>query len=262
MHQKGLTLSVQNRMTMLHDMHCHLDFMTNGEQVAEEARAAGTLIFANTVEPGGFDGAIERFGNFDNVSIGLGFHPWWMQEETLDDQLNVFEMRFESTRFIGEVGLDFGRRGKATADIQVAAFTRIAQLCGSAGGKLLSLHAVRSAETVLDILERTGALANCTCIFHWFSDTSVQLLRARRAGCFFSINPMMASTGRGREYIKAIETDRLLLEADAPPEQGMAYSYGELHTQLEKAAEAVASSHGPDALATIAATAEHLLGRE
>ena len=158
--------------------------------------------------------------------------------------------------------MDFGRRGAATRESQIEAFTRIARLCADEGGKLLSLHAVRSAETVLDVLERTGALTSCTCIFHWFSDTSAQLLRARRAGCFFSVNPMMASTGRGREYIKAIETERLLLEADAPPEQGMAYSYGELRMQLQAAADAIAAAHGSHALDAIATTSEKLLALE
>ena len=246
-------------MAQLHDMHCHLDFMTNGEQVAADAASAGSLIFANSVTPEGFEGACKRFGTCENVRIGLGLHPWWVAEDTLCQRLDAFERNLPSTRFVGEIGLDFGRRGAATRDLQLKAFERIARLCADAGGKLMSLHAVRSAETVLDILEETGALTNCTCIFHWFSDTSVQLLRARRAGCYFSVNPMMASTGRGREYIRAIEVDRLLLEADAPPEQDMPYSYSELSSQLQKAADAVAASRGPDALDTIAATAVRLL---
>ena len=248
-------------MPELHDMHCHLDFMSNGEKVAADAQAAGTLIFANTVEPDGFTMARRRFGGYENVRVGIGLHPWWVDGENPCQQLATFERLLHETPFVGEIGLDFGRRGAATRDAQVESFTHIAQLCASVGGKLLSLHAVRSAQTVLDILERTGALDTCTCIFHWFSDTSVQLLRARRAGCFFSINPMMASTGRGREYIKAIEVDRLLLEADAPPEQGMAYSYNELHAQLERAGDAIAAAHGEAALNVIAKTSNHLLGR-
>lgn len=246
-------------MPILHDMHCHLDFMANGEEVARDAQAAGTHIFANTVEPSGYTAACGRFAEFGNVRIGLGLHPWWVDAEDPAQQIAAFEQLLPDTRYVGEIGLDFGRRGSATRDTQVEAFTRIAQLCADAGGKLLSLHAVRSAETVLDILECTGALATCTCIFHWFSDTSTQLLRARRAGCFFSVNPMMASTGRGREYIKAIESDCLLLEADAPPEQGMDYSYGELCVQLGRAGEAIVAAHGDAVLDTIAATSKRLL---
>ena len=247
-------------MSILHDMHCHLDFMANGEEVARDAQAAGTYIFANTVEPDGYATACGRFAEFGNVRIGLGLHPWWVDAEDPSRQVAAFEEQLPNARYVGEIGLDFGRRGAATRDMQMEAFSHIAKLCADAGGKLLSLHAVRSAETVLDILERTGALTTCTCIFHWFSDTSTQLLRARHAGCFFSVNPMMASTGRGREYIKAIESDRLLLEADAPPEQGMAYSYRELCTQLGRASEAIASAHGDAVLDTIAATSKRLLG--
>lgn len=246
-------------MPKLYDMHCHLDFMSNGEEVAADAQTAGMLIFANTVEPDGFAVARRRFSDFENVHVGVGLHPWWVDGENPHRQLAIFERLLPETRFVGEVGLDFGRRGAVTRDAQVESFERIAQLCASAGDKLLSLHAVRSAQTVLDILERTGALDKCTCIFHWFSDTSEQLLRARRAGCFFSINPMMASTGRGREYIKAIEVDRLLLETDAPPEQGIAYSHDELRTQLERAGNAVVTAHGDAALDAIATTSKRLL---
>ena len=66
-------------MTELHDMHCHLDFMTNGESVAREAAAAGSLLFATTVTPDGYVRARERFGAFGNVRVGVGLHPWWVR---------------------------------------------------------------------------------------------------------------------------------------------------------------------------------------
>ena len=246
-------------MASLHDMHCHLDFMANGELVAAEAAASGTMLFANTVTPAGFEGALERFGTSENVRIGLGFHPWWVSADNLNCNLDTFEQHLIETRFVGEIGLDFGRRGEENREEQLRAFRRIAALCAAAGGKLISLHAIRSAETALDILEESGAIESCTCIFHWFSDSSTQLARARRAGCYFSVNPMMAAAKRGREYLRAIAPDHLLLETDAPPEEGMRYSYEELRAQLAAAADAIAASHGPDVLDTVAATAERLL---
>ena len=47
-------------MNGLHDMHCHLDFMENGEEVAREAERAGSLLFATTVTPAGYEAARQR----------------------------------------------------------------------------------------------------------------------------------------------------------------------------------------------------------
>ena len=65
-------------MTSLNDMHCHLGFMTNGEQVAVDARDAGTLLFCNTVGPDEWADARKRFAGFQNVIVGFGMHPWWV----------------------------------------------------------------------------------------------------------------------------------------------------------------------------------------
>ena len=88
---------------------------------------------------------------------------------------------------------------------------------------MLSIHAVKAAGEALDVLERAGALVGNACIFHWFSGTSDELQRAVRAGCFFSINPRMLASKRGRAYAQAVPAERLLLETDAPSQPGERY---------------------------------------
>ena len=39
------------------------------------------------------------------------------------------------------------------------------------------------ARMVLDILDKTGCLEYCCCIFHWFTGSNEDLTRALRAGC-------------------------------------------------------------------------------
>ena len=233
----------------LHDAHCHLDFMADGEQVAADALEAGCLLYANTVEPGSYEAVAARFSRFGNVRVGLGLHPWWVREDARA-QVAEFEGLFDGAgvRYVGEVGLDFGKRAAGTRDGQLLAFESIARQAGSRGGCALSLHAVRSAGTVLDVLGRTGALESCTCIFHWFSGSSDELQRAIGSGCLFSVNEMMAASRRGREYIKAIPAGQLLLETDAPPEdQGGAYGYRRLEESLRVALSAVGELKGTEA---------------
>ena len=239
----------------MHDAHVHLDFMANGKQVAADAAAVGTLLFANTVTPGGFVSARARFDTCENVSVGWGMHPWWVDAQA---ELSLPPIPAE-TRFVGEVGLDFGTRHAASRDIQIRVFERIARQCAEQGGKVLSIHSVRAAREVLDMLESCGTLETCTCVFHWYTGPSDQLKRAIDAGCLFSVGPRMLATGKGREYVKAIPATRLLLETDAPPSQGDSFAFAELHDLLASAAHGVARIKGESAIETIAETAARLL---
>ncbi|MBQ9044046.1 MAG: TatD family hydrolase [Eggerthellaceae bacterium] len=239
----------------MHDMHCHLGFMENGEEVAADALTAGSLLFANTVTPDEWRDARKRFASFGNVVVGFGMHPWWVDERWRIEE----ELDGAQPDVIGEAGLDLGRRHAETRALQLRTFEAIASWAGSRGGKLLSLHSVHAAAETLEILERTGALESCTCIFHWFTGPSDLLKRAVQAGCLFSAGPRMLATGKGREYVKAIPVGQLLLETDAPPEQGQRYSYAELRAELESAAASIAGIKGADALEVIEATSRKLL---
>lgn len=242
------------------DAHVHLDFMANGEEVAAAAQAAGVQLFAGTVTPAGFAAARERFAGFGNVHLGLGLHPWWVESA---DDAGPFLALLPETRFVNEVGLDFGKRHGVTRDAQVAVFTRIAEACAQAGGKVLSIHSVHAAREALDTLEAAGALETCTCVFHWFTGPSDQLKRAIGAGCLFSVGSRMLATGKGREYAKAIPVAQLLVETDAPPEQGQPYSLADLQVDLLRAAEGVAAVKGGDpdgVLAELGRNGRSLLG--
>lgn len=286
-------------MVLLHDMHCHLDFMVNGEEVAYGAQQAGSLIFANTVTPEGWLAARARFAGFDNVIAGFGMHPWWVSDAVgptpsknvprlsgsqraehrrLANEARstnpMHSLRGRSVRenvislletydpsFIGEIGLDFGWRHQSSKQEQTAMFQAIADWAGKRQGKLISLHSIKASRETLDILESAGALSACTCLFHWFSGPSDQLKRAIDAGCYFSCGVRMLATGKGREYVKAIPSARLLLETDAPPERDTAYSFESLQTSLKDVAQSIASIKGTAVLAEIEQTARTLLGK-
>lgn len=117
------------------------------------------------------------------------------------------------------------------------------------GGKVVSLHAVRAVDDVLNVLERADALtadAGNACIIHWFSGTSDQLTRARRVGCYFSVNPRMLDSKRGRAYAQAIPADRLLLETDEPASEGAPWSAARVRGSLEETLTQLAALRGDD----------------
>lgn len=242
------------------DMHCHLDFADDAQRAAREAAARGIGCFSVTVTPQDYEAAVCELEPCENVRVGLGLHPWWVADGLCgEDDIALFERLAASTAFIGEVGLDFGARRSGTEDAQVAAFERVLSAC-AAGGKVLSVHAVKAEDAVLDLLERQALPEGNACILHWFSGSSDQLQRAIALGCFFSVGPRMVASKRGREYAKAIPLGRLLLETDAPPQPGSAIPYGEIETLLVSTLEAVELLRGEGAAARIAQTSERLLG--
>lgn len=199
-----------------YDMHCHLDFCANPEAFAQEGAKHGLAFLACTVTPADYLACKPGLANQPNVALGLGMHPWWL--EGCQDGPDQAVQLVPETRFVGEVGMDLSPKLAFFEHEQLEAFGRIVQACVSNGGAVLSIHGVRSAAKVLDVLERTGALENCANVFHWFSDSMDQFVRAQNAGCFFSVGKRMLDTRRGRECVRQVPAGKLVLETDMPPE--------------------------------------------
>lgn len=226
----------------LYDAHVHLDFMRNAREVAIEAAARDIRLFANTVTPAGYAATQKLVGDLPNVDVGLGLHPWWVASPEAD--LALFDKLLPATTWVGEVGLDLspkrGRHGR-----QVDTFRHIAHSCAQAGGKTLSIHSVRAASVVLDILDETGCTAQNRCVFHWFSGSTEELWRAIHADCWFSVNEMQASTRRAREQLKLIPADRLLFETDLPPKEDVIFLAEKIEESLTRAQALTAAIRKP-----------------
>jgi TatD DNase family protein len=208
-------------------MHCHLDFAPDPAAAALACRAAGAAALSCTVDPRDYEAAraaldTPGLAQGNRVRVAAGLHPWWVADGSCGaaEVALACELAREG-RFVGEVGLDFAPRREGTFDAQLAAFDRVcAAAAAGEGGKLLSIHAVRSAHAVLDVLERRGLLGSAHCVLHWFSGSGDELARAVRAGCWFSVGTRMLATKRGRAYARQVPADRLLLETDLPNDRG------------------------------------------
>ena len=251
----------------LFDMHCHLGFADNAVGLARAFAEAGGGALSATVEPSEYVRMRDLLASEPAACVGLGLHPWWIDDGHCGeaDVEACVELAREA-RFIAEVGLDLGKRCARSRDLQLDAFERICAAAGEMGDKVISLHAVNAAAEVLDVLERTGCLAPaagdataCACILHWYSGSSDQLQRAVRLGCYFSINPRMLQTKRGREYARILPADRLLLETDLPPSEGGKLEAGELFGVLEGTLKALEELRGEPLADRIAATSRRLL---
>lgn len=238
----------------LFDAHCHLDLMARPDAVADEATTLGLSLFDCGVDPRDFARAKKRAYNHSNIFAGIGLHPWWLVDGRCGPaEVNLLCEVATQERYIGEVGLDFSTRFAGSEPLQIQALERLcdALVQHPFAGRVISIHAVRSAGTVLDVLESHGLLTpspdSPAIIFHWFSGTSNEFVRARSAGCYFSVNERMLATKRGREYARQIPLDRLLLETDAPAEPNTETSAQSLIKSLARTSMRIASLKNCDA---------------
>lgn len=238
----------------LFDAHCHLDLMAHPDAVADEATALGLGLFDCGVDPRDFSVANERARRQPGIIAGIGLHPWWLADGRCGPaEVNLLCEVAAQEHYIGEVGLDFSARFAGSEPLQIQALDRLCDAlvqCPRAG-RVMSIHAVRSARTVLDVLESHGLLISNpdspVIIFHWFSGTSDELVRARNAGCYFSVNERMLASKRGREYARQIPLDRLLLETDSPAEPNTETSAQSLIRSLTRTSIRIASLKNCDA---------------
>lgn len=207
---------------MLLDTHFHLDFfrdVTYQQEFVASLENLGAGVVAQTVRPSDYPRrVVSRWSS-------LGFHPWFIDENKVERELEIFSDSLTTTRYVGEVGLDFSSRGltRAKPELQTEVFRRIVVSCSQAAKQfnvpfVLSIHSVKSASTVLDILEQDGGAADGLLIpvFHWFSDGGLELNRLLKMGCYVSINHRMLETKRGRAYAQQVPATQLLLETDLP----------------------------------------------
>lgn len=145
----------------LFDVHCHLDLMAHPDAVADEATALGLVLFDCGVDPHDFARAKKRACSRSNIFAGIGLHPWWLADGRCGPaEVNLLCEVADQERYIGEVGLDFSARFAGSEPLQIQTFDRLcdALVQHPLTGRVISIHAVRSAGTVLDVLESHGLL--------------------------------------------------------------------------------------------------------
>lgn len=199
---------------MLYDMHCHLDLMPQMERIIQESLAQKLGIMAVATTPKAYKKEIKFCNSNTNIKVALGLHPQLVAERY--NEFSVFMDYIADAKYIGEIGLDFNRQYYSSKEKQIEVFTNIIKACSELGNKVISIHSVKSAQYVLDILELFNATKNNHCILHWFTGVEKQLLKAIDLGCYFSINKKMLYTVNGKKVIQTIPESRLLIETDAP----------------------------------------------
>jgi TatD DNase family protein len=195
-------------MNLYIDTHCHLDLYTDPVKALDEA--PGTVVVVATELPSQYRLQSVRFRGDPRVRVALGLHP--LRAASVST-LEVSELvrQLANTEYVGEVGLDFFRHGRDTKTAQLRVFDRLLAQ-PALRYKVVTVHS-RGAEAV--VIQRLRAAA-VPAILHWYTGPLGLIEEALAAGLYFSINPAMLRSEKGRRCIAAVPPDRALTESDGP----------------------------------------------
>lgn len=196
------------------DFHCHLDLYPDHEAAIARTEAARIYTLTVTTTPKAWARNHELTRHTRYVRAALGLHPQLVAERA--GELPLWERLLSETRYVGEVGLDAGPHFYKSLDTQKHVFRGVLERCAEAGGKILTVHSVRSVPAVLDMIERYLPQDRGAVVLHWFTGSKSEARRAAALGCYFSVNAEMTRSNRGRALVTELPIDRILTETDGP----------------------------------------------
>lgn len=151
---------------------------------------------------------------YPEVFFAVGIHPWFVSDFSLEE-LEILKNYLEDAKClaIGEIGLDFSIKHKATQAIQTEVFTRqcsIAQI----HHRPVSIHAVKCHNDMLQILKSVGV----TGVIHGLSASKEICQHYLKLGFKIGVNAMVCQPNakRIREMVIELPLDSFVLETDFP----------------------------------------------
>ena len=220
---------------MFSDAHLHLHETGKGYPGKDIG-----LLFSCTAEPSEWD-LLKSIGR-DGLKRFYGVHPWYCDQWTDESRNKLLALLAnDASAGVGEIGLDSSR---GDLKEQIPVFCEQLDIASSQG-RAVNIHMIGAEKETVDCLtEHAGRIP---AVIHSFrSESYVKPLSA--LNCYFSVNPRILAKKPGsvRRIVRAIPSDRLLLESDAPhaPEgfAGMEDFISQLAGILDVAPEDLASS--------------------
>jgi TatD DNase family protein len=195
----------------MHDMHCHLDLYDDPLSVATSADRSSIFTVAVTNLPSAYYAARPHMRVFRHLKLALGLHPLLAEHHTPQEK-RLFHKAFSETDYVGEIGLDFSRKGIGTRETQIRSVRFVLQLLRDQH-KVVSIHSRRAESAIMEMLTEFDV---GPVVFHWYSGSLTILDQIIERGDYFSINTAMLNSKSGQRIVDCIPRERLLTETDGP----------------------------------------------
>jgi len=203
-------------MYRLIDTHAHLDEIAGLEAVLAAARRAGvSAVVAVGQDVASNQKVLELAKAYHGfIFPALGWHPWNIREADIEKNLSFIESHIGEAAAVGEVGLDYHKRVRASADkdLQKQVLGEILRIARAHGRPAL----IHSRYAWRDALEAVAAAGLAKAVFHWYTGTSGVLRDIIARGYYISVTPAVEYHEEHRRAVKETPLEKLLLETDAP----------------------------------------------
>ncbi|KAJ4836980.1 hypothetical protein Tsubulata_011262 [Turnera subulata] len=206
----------------LFDAHCHLQdprIFNKTPQLISTALETGVVRFAvNGVSEKDWNLVKEMGESYPSVIPCFGLHPWFIEDRT-PNWLSSLKHYFSTTpsAAIGEIGLDKGSHGKnIDFSDQVEVCSQQLKLAKELN-RPASVHCVRAFGDLLEIMKSTGPFP-AGIILHSYLGSAEMVPEFSKLGAYFSFSGFLMSmkAQKAKKMLKAVSSDRILLETDAP----------------------------------------------
>jgi TatD DNase family protein len=188
-----------------------VDLYPEPKKLVTEAARNEWHVVAVTNAPSVFEHTRNLADAHPTVHAAVGLHPQLVS--TRSNERGMLKELLATTRFVGEIGLDYQTKNEQERALQREVFLEVVETCSMLGNRILTIHSRRSSKDVLSIL---GESFRGTAILHYFSGLKSEVSIATKRGYYFSINPAMTRSKSGQQLIACMEPERVLTESDGP----------------------------------------------
>jgi len=148
--------------------------------------------------------------NHGYVYPALGYHPWQMREDEVEENLSFIREHIDKYIALGEIGLDY--KIKVKKDLQWKVFGELLDIALE-HDKPIIVHCRFSYRKALEMVVGKGIKR---AVFHWYSGPLDLLEEILNNGYFISATPALTYSPPHQEAIKRAPLERILLETDSP----------------------------------------------
>jgi TatD DNase family protein len=215
------------------DGHAHLEEVQDLSKALLEAKRGGVRAIIAVGMDVESNGRVLKIAeeNRRYVYPALGYHPWEIKEEGVDDNLSFIRDHVNESVALGEIGLDY--KVKVRKELQWKVFGQLLDMSNE-HDKPVIIHCRFSHQRALEmVMERKVKRA----VFHWYTGSLLILERILSAGYFISATPALRYSPPHQDAIKRAPLESILLETDTPViYQGMESRPKDVKVTLEEVA--------------------------
>ena len=199
---------------MLSNAHCHPQLLMDTTVSSILTSWEGAPVLAAGTQFDDISRLLNIHAQHPHVLPTIGWHPWYIPATITGDEIDSTMAQFHSSLMrydvpIGEVGLDWHPKWKATRKQQLEIFERFLILAEELHRPVVA-HCVRAHHEILRLLKQ---YPKTKLYLHHYQGNQTVSAQYFRYNTYFGL-PILHWSNRTNELIYSMPSDRLLVETD------------------------------------------------